>query len=293
MKLILPARPPFALSSVVRSHGWIRLDPFREEESTGGLAYIAQLGSGQVIELNIQEVPGGVSVSLDSNLNDGERAEIERSVTWMLGLDQDFSAFYQLAHQEPRLAYAAQRAQGRILRSPTLFEEVIKTILTTNTLWAATIRMNNNLVTQFGAPLATDPTRHAFPTPECLTETNEETLRAQTRLGYRAPYVLELARMVSSGEFDLEGLKTAGLPTPELRKRLLAIKGIGDYAAANLLMLLGHYDFVPVDSWALKMVSQEWYGGEPVGRTEVEAAFEPWGTYQGLAYWLWDWSKEG
>jgi len=293
MKLILPARPPFSLSSVIHSHGWIRLDPFREEESTGGLAYIAQLDSGQVVELHIQETPGGVSVVIDGDLSDNERAEIERSVAWMLGLDLDFSAFYQLARQEPRLNRAAQRAQGRILRSPTLFEDVIKTILTTNTLWAATIRMNNNLVAQFGAPLAADPTRNAFPKPERLADTNEETLRAQTRLGYRAPYVLELARKVSSSELDLEALKTASLPTPDLRKRLLAIKGIGDYAAANLLMLLGHYDFVPVDSWALKMVSQEWYGGEPVGRAEVEAAFEDWGAYKGLAYWLWDWSTEG
>ena len=293
MKLILPARPPFSLSSVVQSHGWIRLDPFWEEESTGGLAYIVQLDSGQVVELHIQETPGGVSVVIDGDLSDNERAEIERSVAWMLGLDLDFSAFYQLARQEPRLNRAAQRAQGRILRSPTLFEDVIKTILTTNTLWAATIRMNNNLVAQFGAPLAADPTRNAFPKPERLADTNEETLRAQTRLGYRAPYVLELARKVSSSELDLEALKTASLPTPDLRKRLLAIKGIGDYAAANLLMLLGHYDFVPVDSWALKMVSQEWYGGEPVGRAEVEAAFEDWGAYKGLAYWLWDWSTEG
>jgi 3-methyladenine DNA glycosylase/8-oxoguanine DNA glycosylase len=291
MTLIIPARPPFSLSSVVHSHGWIRLDPFREEESTGGLAYIAQLDSSQVIELSIQEVPGGVSVSFDGDLNDGERAEIARSVTWMLGLDQDFSAFYQLARQEPRLASAAQRAQGRILRSPTLFEDVIKTILTTNTLWAATIRMNNNLVAQFGSPLPADSTRRAFPTAVRLADTSEETLRAQTRLGYRAPYVLELACKVSSGEHDLEALKTAGLSTPDLRKRLLAIKGIGDYAAANLLMLLGHYDFVPVDSWALKMVSQEWHAGKPVGRAEVETAFEPWGPYKGLAYWLWDWSK--
>ena len=293
MKLILPARPPFSLSSVVQSHGWIRLDPFWEEESTGGLAYIAQLDSGQVVELHIQETPGGVSVVIDGDLSDNERAEIERSVAWMLGLDLDFSAFYQLARQEPRLNRAAQRAQGRILRSPTLFEDVIKTILTTNTLWAATIRMNNNLVAQFGAPLAADPTRNAFPKPERLADTNEETLRAQTRLGYRAPYVLELARKVSSSELDLEALKTASLPTPDLRKRLLAIKGIGDYAAANLLMLLGHYDFVPVDSWALKMVSQEWYGEEPVGRAQVESAFEHWGAYKGLAYWLWDWSTEG
>jgi hypothetical protein len=44
---------------------------------------------------------------------------------------------------------------------------------------------------------------------------------------------------------------------------------------ANLLMLLGRYDFVPVDS-ALTLVSHELYGGELVGRAEVEAAFERW-----------------
>ena len=65
------------------------------------------------------------------------------------------------------------------------------------------------------------------------------------------------------------------------------------YFAANLLMLLGRYDFVPVDSWALKLVSHEWYGGESVGRGEVEGAFERWGEWQGLAYWLWDWSYAG
>ena len=65
------------------------------------------------------------------------------------------------------------------------------------------------------------------------------------------------------------------------------------YLAANLLMLLGRYDFVPVDSWALKMVSHEWYGGEPVVRGEVEAAFEHWEQWKGLSYWFWNWSCTG
>jgi 3-methyladenine DNA glycosylase/8-oxoguanine DNA glycosylase len=112
-------------------------------------------------------------------------------------------------------------------------------------------------------------------------------------LGYRAPYVVELARSVVSGELDLESLKWTDTPTVELRKRLLAIKGVGQYAAANLLMILGRYDFVPVDSWALKLVSHEWYGGEAVGRVEVEAAFEHWGEWKGLAFWFWDWSYRG
>jgi 3-methyladenine DNA glycosylase/8-oxoguanine DNA glycosylase len=58
-------------------------------------------------------------------------------------------------------------------------------------------------------------------------------------------------------------------------------------------MLLGRSDFISVDSWALKLVSHEWHGGEQVRRAEVEAAFERWGEWKGLAYWLWDWSCAG
>jgi 3-methyladenine DNA glycosylase/8-oxoguanine DNA glycosylase len=102
--------------------------------------------------------------------------------------------------------------------------------------------------------------------------------------------VLALSRSVAAGDLDLESWKSADIPTEELRRRLLAIKGVGSYAAANLLMLLGRYDFVPVDSWARTLVSHEWHDGEPVGRAEVEAAFERWGEWKGLAYWFWHWS---
>jgi 3-methyladenine DNA glycosylase/8-oxoguanine DNA glycosylase len=309
VRLTLSARPPFSLAAVVGSHGWVRLAPFGEDDRTGGLTYVGQLDSGRVVEMLIQEVVDSVSVEVDGPLSEAEQTEVAREVEWMLGLEQDFSAFYTLARQEPKLAHVEERAQGRVLRSPTLFEDTVKTILTTNTSWAGTIRMVKALVSQFGAPLPADPTRHAFPTPDQLATTDEETLRSAAGLGYRAPYVLELARSVASGSLglrpltslrtssgqalDLEGFKTADTPTPQLRKQLLAIKGVGEYAAANLLMLLGRYDFVPVDSWALKMVSHEWHGGEPVGRAEVEAAFDHWGEWKGLAYWFWDWSYTG
>jgi 3-methyladenine DNA glycosylase/8-oxoguanine DNA glycosylase len=210
-----------------------------------------------------------------------------------VGLDQEFSDFYTLVKQEPKLAHVDARAQGRILRSPTLFEDTIKTILTTNTSWAGTIRMVESLISGFGSALPAESTRRAFPRPDQLAAADEGALRTQARLGYRAPYVLELARSVAIGSLDLETFKLADIPTSQLRERILAIKGVGEYAMANLLTLLGRYDFVPVDSWALKLVSHEWHGGEPVGRAEVEAAFERWGEWKGLAYWFWDWSYTG
>ncbi len=299
LETLLIAHPPFSFASVVRSHGWVQLEPFRLEEATGALSVVLRLDSGRLVECRLCEAPGGVRLESCVNhenepLSNAEQEEILRKVRWMLDLDLDLSDFYALAQAEPKLERMVERAQGRVLRCPTLFEDVAKTILTTNTLWAATIRMNKNMIAQFGEPLDGDlsslSARRAFPTPESLATSDEATLRAQTRLGYRAPYILELARSVASGALDLEALKDSSLPTAELRKRLLAIKGIGGYAAANLLMILGRYDFIPVDSWALKMVSHEWHAGQPVGKAEVEAAFERWGAWKGLAYWFWEWN---
>jgi len=285
----LPAHPPFSLPAVVRSHGWWQLSPFSWDDAGNVLTRVERLSSGRVLELRIRESNGGVGVEVGGQPTDAEWVEVAGKVTWMLQLDLDLSAFYALIGDETGLAHVERGAHGRILRSPTLFEDVVKTILTTNVAWSGTLRMVDALVSGFGDPLPLDPMRHAFPTPTRLAATDEAALRS-AGLGYRAPYVLELARTVTEGELGLEGLKDAALPTAQVRARLLAIKGVGDYAAASLLMLLGHYSFVPIDSWARTMVSREWYDGEPVGRAEVEAAFERWGRWKGLAYWLWDWA---
>jgi 3-methyladenine DNA glycosylase/8-oxoguanine DNA glycosylase len=109
------------------------------------------------------------------------------------------------------------------------------------------------------------------------------------RVGYRAKALHQLAVQVASKQLDIESFKTSSLPTLELRKELMKINGVGPYAAANLLMILGRHDFIPIDSWALKVVSNEWYRGKPVTPKQVEKRFERWGEYKGLAYWFWDW----
>jgi 3-methyladenine DNA glycosylase/8-oxoguanine DNA glycosylase len=292
MQFTLSARPPFRFLSVVKSHGWVQLAPFAFDEETSTLAYTDRLSNGRVLTYQISETQGGISVKTEE-LTKAEQAEVSDHVTWMLGLDQDFSPFYLASRREPKLVHAEKLARGRVLRSPTLFEDVIKTILTTNTLWGATKRMNLNLIHQYGPSLDGSEEKRAFPSPAEIAASSPEVLREAVRVGYRAPAIHELAVQVASGELDLESLKTSDLPTLELRKELLKIKGVGPYAAANLLMILGRSDFIPVDSWALKLVSHEWYDGEPVTPKQVEEAFEKWGEFKGLAFWFWDWKYEG
>ncbi len=296
MDLSLTAPSPFSLESVVRSHGWIRLAPFAEDEDRAGFCSIMELGSGRVVGFRVSEEDDGVRVKSDVNLDADEAAELAERVTWMLGLEQDFSAFYARCKNEPKLAHVEAAAQGRLLRSPTLFEDFVKTILTTNTAWSGTIRMTEALVEAYGALLDGTPPggaghARAFPSSAMIAQTTEQQLRDVGKLGYRAPYILELAQRIESGDLEIESSRTSTEPTPELRKRLLAIKGIGGYASASLLMLLGRYNYLPVDSWARKMVSQEWYDGQPVGADDVEAAFADWGEWKGLVYWFWDWEQ--
>jgi len=295
-KLNLPARKPFNFTSVINSHGWRQLAPFFYDETTNTLGYTLRLANAHVIELKLRDGQDGVQIETDK-LNKSEQNEVTDKVNWMFGLDMHFADFYAASRLEPKLARAKKQALGRVLRSPTLFEDVIKTIFTTNILWAATRNMTRKLVDEFGASTSSGKSIHSplsannksFPTPDAIAASNPDFIKEKIRVGYRAPAIHDLALRVASGKYDLESLKTSSLPTLELRKELMTIKGIGSYAAANLLMILGRHDFIPIDSYALKMVSHEWYKGNPITAKEVEKRFEKWGEYKGLAFWFWDW----
>ncbi len=304
MKFTLSARPPFKFLSVVNSHGWRQLAPFSYQEETNTLHHILRLSNGRVIELKLRDAIDGVNVEMEK-LDRTEKKEVTNIITWMFGLDMDYSGFHAAARGEPKLARARKLSLGRLLRSPTLFEDVVKTILTTNTLWAATRNMSRKLVDEFGEQLTpagrvapndsegrtetSNSQPKAFPTPESIAASNPEYIKEKIRVGYRAPAIHQLAVRVASGQLDLESLKTPGLPTLELRRELMRINGVGPYAAANLLMILGRHDFIPIDSSALAAVSHEWYEGAPVTAKDVEKHFAKWGEFKGLAFWFWDW----
>jgi len=316
--LNLPARKPFHFLSVINSHGWRQLAPFSYDEAAHILGYTLRLSNARVIELMLCDEKDGVRIETDK-LKKSEQNEVADAVNWMFGLDMNFSRFYTASRLEPKLVRARKLALGRLLRSPALFEDVIKTIFTTNTLWGATKNMTRKLVEEFGAHLhspapapgagvrqvqvsnASGNNTHstlsannkAFPTPEAIAASTPEYIKEKIRVGYRAPAIHQLAVRVASGQLDLEALKTSTLPTLELRKELMNLSGVGPYAAANLLLILGHTDFIPIDSWALKLVSHEWYKGEPITAKEVEKRFEKWGEYKGLAFWFWDWKYKG
>jgi N-glycosylase/DNA lyase len=208
----------------------------------------------------------------------------------VLRLDQDLSGFYERVAADPELAWASVGA-GRMLRSPTVFEDVVKTICTTNCAWSATVRMVEALVGSLGEPAigGDGPLTHAFPTPTAMASATESFYREVVRAGYRGAYLIELARRVDAGVVDLEAMGTASsdeLPDAELEQALLELPGVGPYAAAHVMMTLGRNSRLILDSWTRPKYARLTGSARPVADTAIRRRFRRYGDHAGLAFWL-------
>lgn len=292
IQFLLRARDAVNLPVLVRSHGWSDLLPLAWDGEAGVLHCPERLGDS-VVELEFRQAHGGaldLAVLSEEELSGPDYDELVARARWMMALDEDLDEFYALCRSEPRLAHVPAEGRGRILRSTSVFEDAVKCICTTNTTWGQTKGMVRRLVEILGKPSPISD-RRAFPGPLAIAAAGEGALKDQVRLGYRAPYVHQLARAVVDGDLDLESLRSSSQPTPELRKQLLQLKGIGPYAAATLLVLLGRYDYIGADSWAKKLVSSQFHNGQPVTDNQIQAAFEHFGPWRALAYWFYRWDE--
>jgi N-glycosylase/DNA lyase len=199
-------------------------------------------------------------------------------------LGDDLGPFHRLIADDPAYRWIAQRRAGRLLRSPTVFEDLVKMICTTNCSWALTTAMVRNLCNVFGRSF--DGARRAFPSPEAIAATSEAFLRRKVKAGYRAPYLLELARAVDSGRTNPELWMDPSLPASEVYGQLRAIKGVGDYAAGNMLKLLGRYEYLGLDSWVRAQYARLHHGGRRVKDSTIARRYRQFGQWRGLLFWL-------
>ena len=291
-------------AGTVYSHGWAVLEPNAWDAESEVLRRTERLSSGRVVHLEVSEATRGSSdprIRIDvlhlGGLGTEDRREIRGSVRRMLRLDEDLGPFHARCRAVGGRWADASRGLGRLLRSPTLFEDVIKTICTTNIQWGGTRAMVRQLVQDLGeagpASGGDGAFSSAFPTPARLAKADTAELQT-ARLGYRAPYVKELAERVVSGDLDLSALEDEHRSTGEVRKALLEIKGVGPYAAATLLMLLGRYDHLAIDSVYRTFVSERYFEGRRPSDAEAAAVYEDWGRWRYLGYWfdLWQGAEE-
>ena len=280
--------PPagFDFWRTVFSHGWCALPPFAHDPDTQTLVRVFSLPGGLTALCTLSAAEAGIRVAADWSGTPGAdaRAALAAQIRTCLRMDEDFSDFHREARRHARYRWIARCGAGRMLRAPTVFEDAVKMICTTNCTWALTTLMVANLVETAGA-------RHpagvrAFPTPAAVAELSERRLRATVKAGYRAPYIRALARMVVRGELDIESWRTSPLSTPELFDAMREVRGIGPYAAGNLLKLAGRYDELGLDSWVRAQYATLRRGGRRVKDATIERDYRAFGRWRGLFFWL-------
>lgn len=293
LHLTEPVPTPFDFTAAASSHGWAALRPFSWDAASGTLHRTQQLGSGTVVAMSMQ--PGGdasapavtVGVNSPAPLSPAEQTEVRQGVRRMLRLDEDFSDLYRRQTELRQHPLRIAPGGGRLLRCPTLFEDMIYTLCTTNIAWSGTKRMVQLLTEKLGQPIPGDDSRRALPTAQAIAAVGPEFLRQETGLGYRSGYVWQLADDVASGRLNLADFEQPDIPTDELYKAVRRLKGFGDYATSTVLMLLGRYDRLAIDSELRSFVTAKYFNGQlPEKEADIRAIYEPWGRWRYLAYWF-------
>ena len=100
-------------------------------------------------------------------------------------------------------------------------------------------------------------------------------------------WVEQLATDVAEGTIDLEQLNDPEVPDDEAATRLLALPGVGPYAAAHVMLTsLGRYSRLVLDSWTRPTYVKLSGARGALKDTTIERRFKRYGDWAGLAFWL-------
>ena len=283
MEITIPTPRNFSFQRTVISHGWCELLPFSLDQAKWELTRVIDLGEKPPVTITMRHGKGHVSVTTSRRLAKADAARVLRDARHILRLDDDLAPFYLATGADPDFAWIGKQGAGRMLRSPTVFEDLVKMICTTNCSWSLTEKMVTGLVQSLGRE--SDDGRKSFPTPEDMAAMPVQFYVDDVRSGYRAPYLRELAERVAAGELDVEAWLSSDLSTPDLVKEIKRVKGAGDYAAENLLKLLGRYDGLALDSWTRAKFFKVRNNGRKANDKKIERYYSRFKEWRGLALW--------
>src|SRR5262249_7529777 len=260
MQITVKTPPNFNFRRTVLSHGWCALPPFELDRSRWILTRVLDIGRAKPVTVRISAARG-LRVTTSRPLGKAEAAKIARDVRHMLRLDDDLVPFYAAMAADPDFSWIQAEGAGRLLRSPSVYEDLVKMICTTNCSWALTEKMVTGLVEELGR--ASDDGCKSFPDARAMAGESVVFYRDKIRSGYRAPYLKELAQRVASGALDVESWLRNDAPLSDLLKEIKSVKGVGNYAAENLLKLIGRYDGLALDSWTRAQFAKKHNQGRP------------------------------
>ncbi|MDP9186445.1 MAG: 8-oxoguanine DNA glycosylase [Verrucomicrobiota bacterium] len=200
--------------------------------------------------------------------------EDEKLIRNYFALDHPLAEICASFPNDPAMKAARKFCRGlRVIRQPKW--ECLATFICSSMKQVAHIRqISRKLRERFGQTRQIDPPSsrlrrgkasqtidtfivYTFPSAERIAQSSEKELR-KCALGYRAKNLLVTARVVASGDVDLEKLGT--LSNVDLRARLCELPGVGA-KVANCVMLFAYerLSAFPIDVWIERILREKYF----------------------------------
>ena len=290
-ELGLEAIPPFNFKYTVYkpSHFPTKLEDF--DEASEAMYRTFRLSQNKIIGLkmaDLQKARGkeGIIAEVFSNrsLTDQDLQRIRSHISYAYGLNEDIESFYKAVTNDPSIKGPIKKLRGmRVSCFETLFEILNISSMLQNTTVKRSEQMMENMLSSFGRRVDYDGRQlYVFYTPKDIVESSEQMLR-ELKVGYRAKFLMEIARHFSINPDLEERLKTMSFE--DAKEGLMEIRGVGPYSARiALFQYLRRPNEINFDSWKRKIFSRCFFGNEneEVEKVEREAK-QRWGDRMGYA----------
>lgn len=277
-----PVPGGFDLERVVMSHGWCELAPTAYDADRRVLHRTLLTPDAGALTVSVRERSGRLEASwgrVHGTCDD--RIAIKAGLRRMLALDVDLGDLYEHCATLPFLDWVPASGCGRLLRSPEAFEDLAKTLATTNCSWSLTTLMARRMVDSLGAEGPEG--ERAFPTAAAVAAAGEKHFADVVRAGYRARAFVDLATAYPT--LDVARWEDPAVPDDVVLEELLALRGFGPYAAEGMLGLLGRPRGLAIDSWVRGKLPRL-LGVESLTDDEIAARYAPLGRWAGAGLWL-------
>lgn len=290
-ELGLEAVPPFNFKYTVYkpSHFPTKLEYFDEFSETMYRTF--RLSQSKIIGLkmaDLKKIRGrdGIVVEVFSNkpLTNQDLQKVKNHINYAYGLNEDVRSFYEAVANEPSIQGPIQNLRGmRVSCFENLFEILNISSMLQNTNVKRSEQMMENMLSTFGYRVVYDgKLLYVFYTPQDIVKSSEQKLR-DLKVGYRAKFLMEIAKYFSNNPDLEERLRTMGFE--EAKEELMKIKGVGPYSARiALFQYLRRPNEINFDSWKRKIFSKFFFRNENESIEKVEQESKRrWGNWAGYA----------
>lgn len=194
-------------------------------------------------------------------INQGGKIEsIQNTKTDFFRKNDDIQKIIKSISKDKTVKKAIRQYEGLRLFNQDPFQCMISFIISSNSNIQKIKNSLEKISKKFGTKLVVQNEEfYLFPRPEKIAKASIDEIKT-CGVGYRAPFIKEAAKMVTSKKINFEYLKNSDYD--ETKRNLRLIPGVGNKVADCIMLFsLNKLDAFPLDTWMIKIL-EKYYSNE-------------------------------